>query len=284
MAMRAAISVVLAGVLAMAGCDGGSSIVGGSAVHSTDPIEVTPSPSLYRAPNGSDSQPWELVGMNGATVMVEPTPPMDPVLAFPSNHLWREFWFPIENAQRDSMEAPALVRSMVDARPGMRIADVGAGGGYFSFRFARDVGEAGHVWSVDVDGRATSKIAWEAHARGMNNITALRVRRGALGLEDLSLDVVAMLETGALNTCEPGDKVRYLEQIAMALREGGRFVYHEVISDSDNPDISGDARGCRTPHADEVIAMAEPFFEVVRREEVSTGDSWRAYILMFRRR
>ncbi len=276
MALRAAVIAVLAGFVAF-GCDA-SDGVGGTRV------EVSPSPELYRSPSGSDAQPWELPHQSSATSMVEPVPPMDPVRAFPSNRLWQEFWFPIDNARRDVLEAPARVRQMVDARPGMQIADVGAGGGYFSFRFARDVGPEGHVWSIDVDGRATSKIAWEAHARGVSNLTAVRVRRGELGLDALTLDAVAMLETGALNTCEPGNKVHYLEQIAMALRPGGHFVFHEVTSDAGNGNVTGDARGCRSPTADEVIALSLPFFELERREDVSTGEVWRGYILRLRRR
>lgn len=276
MAMRAAAIVALAGLISF-GCDGADGVGGTRVV-------VSSSPELYRSPSGSDTQPWELPHEGNAASIVEPVPPMDPVLAFPANRLWQEFWFPIDNAPRDGMQAPVLVRQMVDARPGMQIADVGAGGGYFSFRFARDVGAQGHVWSVDVDGRATSKIAWEAHARGVSNLTAVRVRRGELGLGALSLDAVAMLETGALNTCEPGNKVHYLEQIAMALRPGGHFVFHEVTIDSGNPDVAGDTRGCRSATADEVIALARPFFELERREEVSTGEVWRGYILRLRRR
>lgn len=276
MALRTLSIVVLAGVAAF-GCDGSEQVEGPR-------VEVTPSPELYRSPSGSDAQPWELPHQSNVTSMLEPVPAMDPVLAFPTNRLWQEFWFPIDNAQRDALQAPALVRQMVDARPGMSIADVGAGGGYFSFRFARDVGAQGRVWSIDVDGRATSKIAWEARARGVSNLTAIRVRRGELGLDGLTLDAVAMLETGALNTCEPGNKVHYLEQIAMALRPGGHFVFHEVTTDAGNGGVTGDARGCRSPSADEVIALARPFFELERREDVSTGDVWRGYILRLRRR
>lgn len=281
MATRAAAMGVLVGLL-LFGCDG-SGIVGGPG--STSPrVEVSPSPALYRSPTGSDAQPWELPDLNGATSMVEPVPSTDPVRAFPTNHLWREFWFPIENPPRDRMEATGLVRQMINARPGMHIADVGAGGGYFSLRFARDVGDRGHVWSIDIDGRATSKIAWEANARGVRNLTAVRVRRGALGLDDLALDAVAMLETGALNTCEPGNNMRYLEQIALALRPGGHFVFQEVTVDAGNPDVAGHPRGCRAPSPNEVIALALPFFELVRREDVSSGAVWRSYILQLRRR
>lgn len=276
MATRAATLVAFAGLM-FVGCEGSDARV-------QPRLAVSAAPELYRAASGSDAQPWELPDGSDATSIVEPVPPMDPVLAFPTNRLWQEFWFPIENAARDRMEAPVLVRRLVDARPGMQIADVGAGGGYYSFRFARDVGDVGHIWSIDVDGRASSKIAWEAHARGVNNLTAVRVRRGELGLEGLALDAVAMLETGALNTCEPGNKVHYLAQIATALRPGGHFVFHEVTSDASNPDVSGDARGCRMPTAEEVIGLARPFFDLERREDVSTGNAWRGYILRLRRR
>jgi SAM-dependent methyltransferase len=281
MATRAAAFVALAGLM-LFGCEG-AGIVGGPGRHSPR-VAVPSSPALYRSPTGSDAQPWELPDLNGATSMLEPVPAMDPVLAFPSNHLWRELWFPIENPPRDRMESPGIVQQMINARPGMHIADVGAGGGYFSFRFARDVGDLGHVWSIDIDGRATSKIAWEAHARGVSNVTAVRVRRGALGLDELSLDAVAMLETGALNTCEPEEWVRYVEQIALALRPGGRFVFQDVSVDVNNSDAAGRHGRCRAPTANEVIALVRPFFDLVRREDVITGTVWRSYILQLRRR
>ncbi|MFO0631145.1 MAG: methyltransferase domain-containing protein [Polyangiales bacterium] len=280
MTTRAAIFAVFAGWMAL-GCDG-VWIVGAPGTPPSR-VEVSATPSLYRSPTGSDAQPWELHDMNGATSMVEPVPPADPVLAFPTNVLWREFWFPIDNPERDRHEAPRIVQRMIHARPGMQIADLGAGGGYFSFRFARAVGERGHVWAVDIDGRATSKIAWEAHARGLRNLTAVRVLRGELGLDDLRLDAAVMLETGALNSCEPANKVHYLEQIAMAIRPGGDFVFQEVTADTNVAGRPDSARGCRTPHAEEVVELARPYFDLVRREDVSAGD-WRSFILHLRRR
>jgi len=46
---------------------------------------------------------------------------------------------------------PDEVMEALGLRPGQTVADIGAGGGYFSFRFAKAVGEEGRVGAFEVD-------------------------------------------------------------------------------------------------------------------------------------
>ncbi len=213
-------------------------------------------------------------------VVREPVPSEDPVLQFPNEPVWREFWFPIENPARDTSPSTSRVLDAVAARPGMRIADVGAGGGYYTFRWARAVGAEGHVFAIDVDTRMTRKVAWETAAREAGNITTLRVTTGALGLEPSSVDVVAMIDVGAFQTCSPRLNEGYVRQIADALRPGGRFV---VMNNATAGEGYSDRPDCVPLSADAIVAAASTRFELDTREDLSkTG--WRGYLLRFRPR
>src|SRR4030095_12939357 len=52
---------------------------------------------------------------------------------------------------RDRWQQPDGVIEALRLRPGDRVADLGSGGGYFTFRLAKAVGPTGHVYAVDVD-------------------------------------------------------------------------------------------------------------------------------------
>src|SRR5262245_48605000 len=45
---------------------------------------------------------------------------------------------------------PERVVEALQLKPGMRVADIGAGDGYFTFRLADAVGAQGHVYAVEV--------------------------------------------------------------------------------------------------------------------------------------
>ncbi len=257
------------GLVSLAACVGGTEAA---------PVTAGPDNGLETLATGAPT------GNAQAPVVVETAPAMDPVVEFPSEPVWREFWFPIENPDRDRGPLSSLILNWANPQPGMAVADLGAGGGYYTFRIANAVGADGHVWAVDIDGRMTRKIAWEARARGVSQVTALRVRRGNLGLLERSLDLAVMIDTGALNTCRPADNARYFAQVANALSPGGRFLFMDATHDSEVTGPMGGADGCRNPTVDEVAQLAAADFTELRRQEVATGDVWRGYLILLERR
>src|SRR5207249_3014489 len=56
----------------------------------------------------------------------------------------------LESPDREVWQRPDQVVQALQLRPGQRIADIGAGSGYFTRRFARAVGRRGKVWAVDI--------------------------------------------------------------------------------------------------------------------------------------
>jgi arsenite methyltransferase len=57
----------------------------------------------------------------------------------------------LENPQRDSEQKPDEVLKAMAIKRGETIADIGAGSGYFAFRFAKQVGDSGRVYAVDIN-------------------------------------------------------------------------------------------------------------------------------------
>jgi FkbM family methyltransferase len=110
--------------------------------------------------------------------------------------------------------------------PGMRALDVGCAMGFFSLPLARLVGETGRVVCVDVEPRMLRHL--ERRARGAGLLTRLELRRCAtadLGLRDLAGTIDFTMAFAVVH--EAPDQEAFLEQIAAALRGGGRLLLAE---------------------------------------------------------
>lgn len=75
-----------------------------------------------------------------------------------------------EGFNRDEWQQPDRVVRSLEIQPGARIADLGSGGGYFTFRFAPAVGPQGHVYAADVDRALNDYVSGRAREEGQGNI------------------------------------------------------------------------------------------------------------------
>jgi ubiquinone/menaquinone biosynthesis C-methylase UbiE len=57
----------------------------------------------------------------------------------------------LESPQRDVEQKPDEVIAALNLKAGEVLADIGAGSGYFAFRFARKVGDSGRIYAVDIN-------------------------------------------------------------------------------------------------------------------------------------
>jgi ubiquinone/menaquinone biosynthesis C-methylase UbiE len=136
-------------------------------------------------------------------------------------------------AQRaeDSREQTEKVRDILDAlqaEPGKRIADVGAGEGFYTFRIAKAVGSTGRVTAVDVNEKYLEKLRERLK---QDNITNVDVVVGAVDdprLSPNSFDAVLIYNAyHEMTTPEP-----ILKSILAALKPGGRLVMSEPLHDN----------------------------------------------------
>jgi arsenite methyltransferase len=128
---------------------------------------------------------------------------------------------------RDEWQQPDRVVKALEIRPGMRVADLGAGGGYFTFRFADAVGDDGQVFAVDVDEGMLAYIADEAAAQGDDQIQTVLAE-----FDDPLIpgDGVDLLFTS--NTYHHlSEREAYFRNAARYLRPGARVAVVEYAGD-----------------------------------------------------
>ncbi len=101
---------------------------------------------------------------------------------------WKRFLY--EGIGRDDWQQPERVLEELAIGEGDRVADVGAGGGYFTFRFADAVGDSGRVYAVDVDEAMTSYLAERSEEEGRANVEVILGEFEDPRLPDGGVDVV----------------------------------------------------------------------------------------------
>src|ERR1044071_31806 len=79
----------------------------------------------------------------------------------------------LEDPKRDAYQKPHEVLTALNIKPGEVIADIGAGSGYFAFRFAHFVGAKGKVYAVDVSPDMIGYINRRSRETKTTNVIAL---------------------------------------------------------------------------------------------------------------
>jgi len=118
----------------------------------------------------------------------------------------------------DAWQRPQAVIAALGIRAGERVADIGAGTGYFSVRIAPVVGPGGRVFAVDVEAAMVDYLRERAAAAGLENIEAIETQPDRPGLPASSVDLVFICDTWH----HIDDRLHYLDALRAVLRPGGR--------------------------------------------------------------
>src|SRR5688572_942940 len=180
------------------------------------------------------------------------------------------------------LELPELVK-LFELKPGMTVADVGAGFGAWTVQFAKAIGPAGRVYATDIGAAQLAALRDAAKREGLANITVVEGAVDTTNLPALCCDAILMRDAYHHLT-QPAAIVKSL---ATALKPGGRLA---VIDFPPRPNsevpagVPADRRGHGVPP------------EVVEREvgavltHVQTRPTWNAnsqpaslYLVLFRK-
>lgn len=72
---------------------------------------------------------------------------------------------------RDDRREAVTVMDLADIRPGMTVADIGAGEGYYTVRLAERVGRDGRVLAEDIDRDALARLGSRVEAERLDNVS-----------------------------------------------------------------------------------------------------------------
>jgi arsenite methyltransferase len=123
----------------------------------------------------------------------------------------------MNDPSRDAWQKPKQVVEKLGIKPGARVADLGAGGGYFTWYLAAAVGPQGKVYAVEIDDTALGIIEKEMKSRGVTNVVPVRAEPGDAKLPE-PVDLVFSCDT--YHHME--DRVAYFRSLARYLKPDGK--------------------------------------------------------------
>ena len=124
---------------------------------------------------------------------------------------------------RDEWQQPEKVLAALKIQPGATVADLGSGGGYFTFRLAEAVGPTGKVYAVDIDRDMVELIAERATKEGRSNVQVILARPEDPSLPEAGVDLIFTSNT--YHHIE--DRIAYFANLRKYLRRNGRVAIIE---------------------------------------------------------
>lgn len=123
-----------------------------------------------------------------------------------------------QKPDRYTWQYPEKVIEVLKLKPGMRVADLGAGTGYFTFRLAEAVGDEGKVFAIDIDEEMNASIDKQAIKKQAANVrTVLSVEHDPLIPEKVDL----IFSVNMYHHLE--DRSAYFKNAARYLKPGGKI-------------------------------------------------------------
>lgn len=129
----------------------------------------------------------------------------------------------LERIEREKEERGDLMLTELRLQPGMNVADIGAGTGYYTRRIAPRVGPQGKVYAVDVQPPMVRMLETAARQPGLSNIVPILGAADDTRLPARSIDLALMVDV--YHELEFPHEV--LASVVRSLRPGGRVVFVE---------------------------------------------------------
>jgi ubiquinone/menaquinone biosynthesis C-methylase UbiE len=138
----------------------------------------------------------------------------------------------LDRPKRVQEEQPAKLYKALDLKPGMVVADIGAGSGFHTFRMAKQVGPRGKVLAVDVQKEMLAIIRQRMKQRKVANIEPILSKENDPKLPAGGVDLILMVDVYH----EFAFPYEMTQALVKALKPKGRLVFVEFrLEDPDVP-------------------------------------------------
>ncbi len=118
-------------------------------------------------------------------------------------------------------QMPQRVLDELGIEPGMKVADVGAGIGYFTLKLSKRVGETGKVYASDIDEKALAYLNERRKEAGLDNIVIIQGEEDDPLIPEASVDLVLIVNTIQFVK----EKTAFLNNIRNSIKENGKLVF-----------------------------------------------------------
>ena len=178
----------------------------------------------------------------------------------------------LEGPDREAWQRPELIMDALGIGDGSVVADLGAGGGWFTVRLAKRVGPNGVVFAEDIQPQMIEAIQRRVQREGLRNVTTVLGAADHPSLPQDQLDAALMVET----FYEVEDRHSLLTNVRAALKPAGRLGIVEYRTDGGGP---GPPPEQRLPPTQVIRSVETAGFRFVRQEQFLPYQ----YLLIFTR-
>ena len=127
----------------------------------------------------------------------------------------------LEGPDRAAWQRPEQIMDALGIADGSKVADIGAGAGWFTMRLARRVGPQGLVYAQDVQREMLEATRRRVQREGLRNIETRLGVGTSPNLPIAALDAVLAVDT--YPEVDVDDRVVFLKNLAAALKPAGRL-------------------------------------------------------------
>jgi ubiquinone/menaquinone biosynthesis C-methylase UbiE len=136
----------------------------------------------------------------------------------------------LEGADREQWQKPEQIMDALKIADGSSVAEIGAGGGWFTVRLAHRVGQNGRVYAEDIQALMLKVINQRVQREGLTNVQTIL---GTTKDSRLPHGLDAILIVGAYHEME--DPVAVLKDAAQSLKPQGRIGIVEYSAGAGGP-------------------------------------------------
>lgn len=140
--------------------------------------------------------------------------------------------FSTEQARDDRNEANTVM-DLASIRPGMTVADIGAGEGYYTVRLAERVGAEGRVLAQDIDQDALRRLGSRVEGERLDNVSIKHGDPDDPKMPENSFDRIFLVHMYH----EVTEPYAFLWRLRPALRPGGQVIVVDVDRPTDQHGI-----------------------------------------------
>ena len=100
-----------------------------------------------------------------------------------------------ENEGRDAFDHRTEIVKAIGLKPGMTVADIGAGTGLFTRLFGKQVGPKGSIFAVDIAEKFVKHVEQTSLKAGLKNVIGVVCKADSVNLPPASIDLVFICDT-----------------------------------------------------------------------------------------
>lgn len=129
----------------------------------------------------------------------------------------------LERQEREEEEGLTLLMEALELKPGMVVADIGAGSGVISLMMAQRIAPRGTVLAVDIQQEMLDALAAKCKQQGVTNVEPVLGSTTSPQLKAATVDLVVMVDVYH----EFDMPYEMLTEITKSLKSGGRIAFVE---------------------------------------------------------